>query len=223
MHLTVRQQKAINAYAVLMDEIRTRMDSIQTFADPKIALPAPTRAEACFLQVRMICEMIALGCLVAHDDMQEVKAARLQKAYEADFIVRALERLHPDFFPVPHTVKIRDNAFNEQAGLHYEPLTEGFLSKEKLVRIYRRAGAVLHRGSLQVTFSNPRDQNALLSEVEEAQTQIVGLLRAHHIMTRDRNHVLVCSIPDKEFGGVEVAIASALGRGSCGCPDLVIV
>ena len=223
MHLTARQQKSINAYTVLMYEIRLRADSISIFADPNIPLPAPTRAEACFLQIRLICEMIALGCLVAHEDIQEVKAARLQKAYEADFIIRALERLHPDFFPVPHTVKVRENALRNQPGFHYEAVTEGFLSKEQLVRVYRRAGAVLHRGSLQATFSSPRDQNALLSEVEAAQHQIVGLLRAHHIMTKDRKHVFVCSIPDQEHGEVQVAFASALAKGRCGCSDLVIV
>lgn len=59
-------------------------------------LPNGAIIEFCFLQLRMLCELIALGCLTAHGDLE---AGKLKKSHKADQIIRRLEVLHPDFYP----------------------------------------------------------------------------------------------------------------------------
>jgi hypothetical protein len=63
--------------------------------------------EFCFLQFRMICEGIALGCLLAHGDMPGTQASRLQREFSAERIMRLLQTLHPKFYPAPVVERLR--------------------------------------------------------------------------------------------------------------------
>jgi hypothetical protein len=221
--LTPEQQRALNDYANLMAELRTRIDSIPKFADPEISLPAPTRGEACFLQLRLVCEIVALGCLVAHGDLKEVKEARLQKAYEADFIIKRLERLHPDFFPVPHTVEVSQTPFAGRSAYHYTPRTDNFMTKDALLKLYRETGSVLHRGSLKALSLAPRNEEAMFDYIFDAHSKLINLTSGHHLMTRDRQIAIVCNIPALDEGDVHVALAIAMRQNSEGRDDLLIL
>ncbi len=57
---------AANVYAAIMEEAKLRALSINMFSGAGYAIPLPLKRECCFLQLRMLCELIALGCLVAH-------------------------------------------------------------------------------------------------------------------------------------------------------------
>jgi hypothetical protein len=48
----------------------------------------------------MLCELIALGCLIAHGDVTNTNYFQ-NKAYKADDILRKLEELHADLEVVP--------------------------------------------------------------------------------------------------------------------------
>lgn len=54
-----------------------------------------------FLQLRMICEDIALGCLVAHGDITESNRRKFAREHSADRIMSMLHDLHPNFYPQP--------------------------------------------------------------------------------------------------------------------------
>ena len=55
--------------------------------------------EVCFLQIRMICELLAFACLVAHEDIKAARAPKFTNESHAATILRKLEELHADFFP----------------------------------------------------------------------------------------------------------------------------
>ena len=89
---------AAQVYTAIMEEAKFRALSINTLTVPGLALPVPLLRElGVFLLLRMLCELIALGCLVAHGDIKETKSATFQKAYNAGDIVKRLEKLHPTF------------------------------------------------------------------------------------------------------------------------------
>jgi hypothetical protein len=88
-------------YRDLMLEIKERTLSIGHVASGRTGLHGPLTREFCFLQLRMICECIALSCLVAHGDLAEIQASRFQKETAADLLMKKLEGLHSDFFPYP--------------------------------------------------------------------------------------------------------------------------
>jgi hypothetical protein len=74
---TPADHNAATVYTSIMEEAKFRALSINTLTGTNVALPVVLLRESCFLQLRMLCELIALGCMVAHG-IKETKA--LQKA-----------------------------------------------------------------------------------------------------------------------------------------------
>ena len=98
---TKRQLDAIKLYADLMAEVKFRMTSIQTATNGLTGLPSPLVREFCFLQLRMICELVALSCLTVHGDIKAARSKKLTKEYSTERIFQQLENMHPDFYPHP--------------------------------------------------------------------------------------------------------------------------
>jgi hypothetical protein len=71
----------------------------------------------------MLCELIALGCLIAHEDIAATHTVTLQKAWSADKIIRRLENLHSNFYPHPIRLSV------VSGGSHMDRLESGFLTK----------------------------------------------------------------------------------------------
>src|SRR5664279_3384166 len=92
---------AASLYSSIMEEAKFRALSINTVTGSAVGLPLPFLREYGFLQLRMLCELIALGCLVAHGDIAGTKASVLRNEYKAGVIVKRLEKLHPNFYPSP--------------------------------------------------------------------------------------------------------------------------
>jgi hypothetical protein len=93
---TKSDEAAKDLYQSIMVEVMIRAYSINTATNTPTTIPQALIREYCFLQLRMLCELIALGCLVAHGDITKTKY--FQKAYKGDDILQRLEKLHPDFF-----------------------------------------------------------------------------------------------------------------------------
>jgi hypothetical protein len=161
-----------------MDEITARMGALYAITSDKVDLPKTLAYELCYLQLRYICELIALGCLAAHGEVKGAQSSRFRKRREADWILNALEQLHPDFYPSPH-IRILD-----EKGKHIksEPIEDGFLSKKGLAKLYHECGGVLHRGSFDSLV--PR-KGLKLDQVKVWMEQISVLLSHHHIQLVD--------------------------------------
>lgn len=127
-------------YHSLMEEIKGRVSSLNVAVTNQLPLPTPSVREFCFLQLRYICELIALGCLAAHGDIKDTHAAKCQDQYSADTILSMLERLHSDYYPYPcdllgHKIELVNNG--------------NALSKNELIKLYGQCGDVLHRGKMK--------------------------------------------------------------------------
>jgi hypothetical protein len=144
--------KPLNAYLGLMEEARDRLLAMDTALGGRTGLPPGAIKEYCFLQLRMLCELVALGCLTAHGDLG---TGKLKEAYEADKIIRRLQRLHPDFYPIA--------AIRTERG---PKLRDGGLTKEELTKLYWRCGDVLHRGSFKAHSSKQYS----VADIEEIRT-----------------------------------------------------
>lgn len=131
-------------YHDLMVEAKVRMTAINTFTGDQRGIPSQIIREFDILQIRMLCEIIGLACLVAHGDLIDQAHGNLRKEYKPGQIFDALEDLHDDFFPVPGTIK------KTETGWHFDYWEGGpFATKEELTTIWARSGDVLHRGSLK--------------------------------------------------------------------------
>ncbi len=94
---TKSQIEAQGLYANLLEEIKLRFGSINHCTLGQSGLPAPFMKEYCYLQIRMICELIALGCLVAHGDIKDISSKNIQGAWSADKIMGTLEKFKSQF------------------------------------------------------------------------------------------------------------------------------
>ena len=64
-----KDKATIDIYRDLMTEAKMRLDAVRSATRGKItAIPPLFVAEFCFLQLRMISELVAVGCLLAHED-----------------------------------------------------------------------------------------------------------------------------------------------------------
>ncbi len=63
--------RTLKLYLALMEEARVRLDAINHAFQNDAGLPPRMVRETCYLQLRFLCEIIALGCLVAHGDIKK--------------------------------------------------------------------------------------------------------------------------------------------------------
>src|SRR5262245_1027129 len=131
--------EAMDVYSVLMQEAKARLLAMDTALEGKTGLPEVAVREYRFLQLRMLCELISLGCLTAQGNLQ---TGKLKDEYRADKIISRLQRLHADFDPYAAT--------RTEAGI--ELRKDGF-TKEELVKLYWKCGDVLHRGTVETLWS----------------------------------------------------------------------
>jgi hypothetical protein len=197
--------QALPLYESLMKELKARVDVTNAVLKNPPALPGPMIQEFCLLQVRMVCELIALGCLVAHGDINE--ANKLEKTYQADKILSTLEALHPDFFPV--AVRQRLVA---PGRFHLVRRRSGFLTKPEFFKLYNQTcGNALHRGSLKHLLASRQQLTASRQDIADLIAKIVTLLDHHQITLTGGNTVLICGMVTKETGQVQVMLADAQG------------
>ncbi|PHY17886.1 hypothetical protein CSW59_13885 [Caulobacter sp. BP25] len=158
------------------------------------------KLEFAYLQLRMICESIALACLAAHGDIAETGTKRLQKA-DADTIIKSLDNLHSDFFPKPSKQPVE----RDELGVwRLTPITSGFLNKDDLLRLYGECGNVLHRGSMRKLLSG----NAPLTDANNPNIwadKIWKLLEHHQIQTIDPNFQIICLMKDKVLSRPQIS------------------
>ena len=174
---------------------RQRLDfpSITGAMSGGTALPAPLVQEFCYLQLRMLCELVALGCLTAHGDIKETQAAKLQKEWSADKIISQLEALHPNFYPHPIRMTIAPERVD------FDRLESGFLTKTELIQLYGKCGDRLHRGTskkLPATMQQTKPPD--FTEIAGWASKIITLLNQHHIASFDNLSHFICMLRRSE-------------------------
>ncbi|MGY8662276.1 hypothetical protein Q3C01_07895 [Bradyrhizobium sp. UFLA05-109] len=175
-------EKATEVYRSILVEIKFRVEAIDLVLARKVPLRSRVAEELCFLQLRMICELIAIGCLIVHGDLSS-KHADLMKSYKADWIFNTLGKLHPKFFPV--ALEHEDAPSTPPSWVHKK---DGFLSRSELVSLYNQhAGTHLHRGSARNILKS--DRPLKFDEIRKWRDKIVGLLNRHIIVSPDEEHI----------------------------------
>lgn len=185
-----KDKATVNAYALVMREIKLRAECMNIAMVVPNGLPLQLIREYCFLQLRMVCELIALGCIIAHRDISATR--KIRKEHSAERIMNHLERLQPDFFPLPIVLKPLTPTFSTM-----EFPTETTLTKSELLALYGGCGDVLHRGHLGTFFGGGRLSAAnTYDEVNEWKRKIISLLFNHRIMLAKTKSMIICTFND---------------------------
>lgn len=193
-------------YAGFMEEIKWRVAEI----DRRLALVKKSpdfdsifEIEFCFLQLRFVCELIALASLVAHHSYGLRK--NLLKEWHADQIFVELEEINQHCFPWPVRVTRGVNGH-----LHVADDASRELTRGQLREVYGKCGDALHRGVLKHTLAGKQkiyDANELVGWVRS----VAALVREHSILFPQENRAMLVNL----FGGrnQEVAVIQLAAEG----------
>jgi hypothetical protein len=185
---TGKQMKdALSLYLALMEEIKFRIAYVKDIIHGKNLVAGTIGKDICYLQLRMVCEIIALSSLIAHGHIRS-QNKKLWKKYQADQLIEQMERVHPNFYPQPANYPF--GGFPTKAGeirVEPVPLTSGFLTSAALCSLYYECGRELHRGSLKVIFERTgRKVEINYSPIGKWVDKIVTLLKFHRIRMMNR-------------------------------------
>ncbi len=190
-------------YADLMDEARLRLHAMRDAIALRDSWVPRLLQEFVYLQLRMLCEIIALGCLVAHGDIKDSGSLKL---WEAPRILKRLEELNADFFP--RAVRFRKLSNGE---LNLDNYDAPHLTKAELAKLWGQSGDYLHRGSAKNLIANyGKILNVNLDIIIEYGRKILNLLEQHVISSADRRgHLLVALAADDAGGNAMVFYAAS--------------
>jgi hypothetical protein len=198
---TPEQFEAAKLYADLIGEIGVRIDAINPESMQQYRLPGPLMREFCYLQMRMICELVALGCLVAHGDIE--RTSSLRKAWNADEIMDKLEQLHPDFFPVATVI---DNIGGTN---HTVTLVRDAMTKQEVIDLYHESNRHLHKGSLRNLLNGKSPSQLDYAAVTKHVEKLIALLRCHTVTMLGGGTMFMCILRATETLSPQVEICEA--------------
>lgn len=198
---TKQQSEAIGLYSKLLDEALVRLVSLEHAIVGATGLAPPLQIEFSYLQLRMLCELVALCCLVAHGDIHAANSNKLQKEYAADEIVKRLESLHPNFYPHPVVTSSDGNT------LHIERIGTGFLTKAELVNLYHECGGRLHRGSLaKFRSAAPKVHQSDVQRIRTWRDKMLLLLQSHHVASQNNLSHFICFLSHVQASGKAMVV-----------------
>jgi len=158
-------------YGQLMEEVKRRTEVIRIVLQKSQPLPSQARLEICCFQMRRICELIGLACIVVHDNIEDVKSSVTQEPWQPVDVLKRLEEIHSKFFPRP---------------IQEQRAKGGFLTKEDLIALHNECDDDLDRASVRNVFV-PTKSGIDFAKILRWTNQIGTLLDQHYIETDDPN------------------------------------
>lgn len=191
-------------YTDLMQEIKERLYTVEDVLSGRTALHGPLAHEFCFLQLRFICECISYACVIAHAYIKELQAPKFQTAWSADKLVKALDEMHPEFFPKPRTMTVT------KGGVKLDEISIPYLTKDDLKKLNGICGGRLHRGTPEKYAYNPpvEELEADRRIIIDFGNKIFRLIESHLMSNRDGPRYILCRFRERGVP-VEVFFATA--------------
>jgi hypothetical protein len=176
-------------YVKVMEEIKRRTFVINACLEDKTDITGPARIELAALQLRMTLELIALGSLAANKELFEMQSMRFEKHWHPSQIIKDLEKLNPNFYPIPFKAKDRD----DNGIIKHDAATGEYLTKEELVRVHGICGNVLHARN---PFGKPIDHDRFAMDISDWIGKVIRLLNCHEIKLVGDDHIYVVNMTE---------------------------
>jgi hypothetical protein len=164
------REDRVKVYLLIMEEIKTRLSVIRTIKAEN--LPFPIAREVCTLQLRHICELIAIGCLVVQGKL----TADIAQEDNPIKIMRTLEEVVPHFFPQPAIITKDGNILDIEFNSKPKALT-----RKELETIWGQSGNYLHRLTVKRFFSKKSDPENPWEDIDSQIDKVEALLADHGI------------------------------------------
>lgn len=163
-------------YCALMEEIKDRTNAIQLVLGGKLPVHWRIGFELSYLQLRMVCELIALASVMAHGDLGVILNAKIKNEDRPGALLKMLEQIHPDCYPRPFKQIL--NSAGEVVRI--DDIHSGFLTREELPQLYGLCGNELHKGKLHKIGRFPKPEKSQ-REILHWYGKVLWLLGNHKI------------------------------------------
>jgi len=165
-------------YRNLMVEAMFRLDLVDAIYEARATSEARVVREICYLQFRFLCEIIALGCIVAHGSYTK----RLLETREPDKILNEMQKLNEHFYPQPI-----EATFDPATKAHNIKVTpqKNHLTKKELAKLWGKCGDALHLAPLKKALK-AQSHDPDLKDIVTWSAKLSGLL-ADHIIALKQN------------------------------------
>lgn len=174
-------------YVDLMNEARRRIHAIRDIIDVRDQWDPRILEEFCYLQLRMLCELVAIGCLVAHGDIKEKS---ILSDWSIPSIMKKMRKLNLNYYPKGVRFEFPDNG-----SLNLAEYNAPQLSRDELVKLWAKCGSKLHRGSVKELISKSKIPFVVdLDIILEWGGKIRNLLDQHVISSADNSQHLIVSL-----------------------------
>jgi hypothetical protein len=184
-------------YVQCMEEIKNRLTAAWAiFGNKTHSTPfRATNVEFACLQIRKILELIALASLSANKEEYSKQHANFFKHWKAKAILEAVEKVNPDFYPIP----IREPGDSDPNGKvrEFKMRTEGFLPKDDFSTIYDICSQTLHASN---PYGAKIDYAYLEREIPGWLEKIKALLNDHMVLLINKKESLMVIMRNKEDG-----------------------
>ena len=192
-------QPDTKAYNSVMEEIKHRTDVVSALSDQRISVmyKAP-HVESMVLQVRMITELVALASLSANKSIFEKNRIKFEKQWHPKEILRDVENLNPDFFPVPVVAAPLKHSI---AVGKFVNLQDGFMTRDELIQVHGKCGNLLHA---QNPYGKGVDYDNYKKMVPTWINRIVALLNSHIIKLLNETGFYRVHMQDTKDGRVHM-------------------
>lgn len=163
-------------YLALMQEIKDRTNAIGAAARNQLPVHPRIGVELSYLQLRMVCELIALASVMVQGDLGVLLDAKIREEDRPGALLKMLEKVQPECYPRPFK-QIRNSQGEPTSG---EDITTGFLTREELPKLYGLCGNELHQGKLERVGRFPKTENSYRT-ILHWREKIMLLLGMHKI------------------------------------------
>lgn len=173
----------MEVYLLIMEEIKTRLNILSWARHSN--LPFGQAREVCILQLRHICELIAIGCLAALGRLTGSNS--MLNEDNPVKIMRELDRTWPHAFPQPATVSSRAGKVEIDANMKPNALT-----RKEAEQMWAKTGHYLHRLTIKKFFvPDPGNQPDRWQYIDTQVAKIQDLLFEHIIAIQKDQMLLV--------------------------------
>ncbi|QDH72503.1 hypothetical protein [Brevundimonas sp. M20] len=194
--MSVILEKESQIYMRLMEEVKGRSriaaDKIlQVRSLPMSEGQKMVETESAILQIRFICELLALSSLALHSGLG--LSNTLRKSWHADNIFTMLSDVNPNSFQTPIVLTRKDD------GTFLYDNRKIPLDRYGVKKIYERCGGLLHRGVLKQVLEG-KDRAYNLDQLDIWINRIVELLSPHSILFSKQNTcmIVMMSVPPND-------------------------
>jgi hypothetical protein len=172
-------------YGAVMVEVKERMVILESILRNRVDIADFAKAELAAVQVRKNCELIAMGCVIAHGDVPE--ASPLLKEWNLNELLKRIGKLNPLFYPRPFKPTVSPDQV-----YHIEWVTSGYLERHELLEAWGRCCDFLHSVSVRAKIREQVQDFAPIAF--DWATKTVILLQNHAIFGQDGTIRFMCNM-----------------------------